>query len=114
MLVAIVLRSWAAATLGRFYTRTLRTAADQAVIRGGPYRFVHHPGYLGTQLLWVGFGWSTRNWLAGPIWGLVMFRFYRQRILAEEAMLVHDLGPAYEEYMASTPRLIPDLSTLLH
>jgi protein-S-isoprenylcysteine O-methyltransferase len=110
MILAIALRGWAAATLGRFYTRTLRTATDQSVIRSGPYRFVRHPGYLGTQFLWVGFGFSTQNWLAGPIWGLVMFLAYRQRILAEEAMLVHDLGRAYEEYMSSTPRLIPGLA----
>jgi protein-S-isoprenylcysteine O-methyltransferase Ste14 len=45
MLAAIGLRMWAALTLGRFYTRTLRTARDQIVVRDGPYRFVRHPGF---------------------------------------------------------------------
>jgi isoprenylcysteine carboxyl methyltransferase (ICMT) family protein YpbQ len=65
MLIAIGLRAWAAITLGRFYTRTLRTLSDQQVVRSGPYRFVRHPGYLGSLLMWLGFGLSTCDWLAG-------------------------------------------------
>jgi protein-S-isoprenylcysteine O-methyltransferase Ste14 len=110
MVLSIALRSWAALTLGRYYTRTLRTAADQPVIRTGPYRFVRHPGYLGTQLLWVGFGLSAQNWIAGAAWGALMFVLYRQRISAEEAMLLRKVGPAYAEYMASTPQLIPGMT----
>jgi protein-S-isoprenylcysteine O-methyltransferase len=110
MVGAIALRSWAAATLGRFYTRTLRTATDQVVVRSGPYRFVRHPGYLGTQLLWVGFGLSSQNWLAGPTCGLVMYLLYRRRMAAEETMLLQQLGRTYQDYMASTPQLIPGLS----
>jgi isoprenylcysteine carboxyl methyltransferase (ICMT) family protein YpbQ len=33
MLIAIGLRAWAAITLGRFYTRTLRTLSDQQLVR---------------------------------------------------------------------------------
>jgi len=69
MLAAIGLRMWAAMTLGRFYTRTLRTAPDQIVVRDGPYRFVRHPGYLGTLLMWTAFGLSTRDWLIGAVCG---------------------------------------------
>jgi len=112
MAAAIALRSWAALVLGRFYTRTLRTAADQHVVRDGPYRLVRHPGYLGTQLLWVGLGLCTQNGLTGALWGAVMFALYRRRIDAEEAMLLRELGNAYAEYMASTPGLIPNLAGL--
>ena len=42
MVLAIALRSWAAVSLGRFYTRTLCSATDQPVIRTGPYRVVRY------------------------------------------------------------------------
>jgi protein-S-isoprenylcysteine O-methyltransferase len=107
MLAAIALRMSAALTLGRFYTRTLRTAADQHVVRNGPYRFVRHPGYLGTLLMWTGFGLSTRDWLIGAICGAGMWLAYRRRIAAEETMLVQQLGDAYRDYMRTTPALLP-------
>jgi protein-S-isoprenylcysteine O-methyltransferase len=107
MLAAIGLRMWAAMTLGRFYTRTLRTARDQIVVRDGPYRFVRHPGYLGTLLMWTGFGFSTRDWLIGAVCGVGMWLLYRHRINAEENMLLEQLGDAYREYMRETPGLLP-------
>jgi protein-S-isoprenylcysteine O-methyltransferase len=107
MLAAIALRMSAAVSLGRFYTRTLRTAADQPVVRDGPYRFVRHPGYLGTLLMWTGFGICTRDWLIGALCGTGMWLAYRRRIAAEEAMLVDQLGDAYREYMRTTPALLP-------
>jgi protein-S-isoprenylcysteine O-methyltransferase len=109
MAAAIALRAWAASTLGRFYTRTLRTISGQQVVRSGPYRFVRHPGYLGTLLMWLGFGLSTRDWLTGILWLGVMSVMYWRRIQAEETMLRRELGKAYQEYMATTPRLIPGL-----
>jgi protein-S-isoprenylcysteine O-methyltransferase Ste14 len=111
MVMAITLRAWAAVTLGRFYTRTLRTISGQPVVRTGPYRFVRHPGYLGTLLMWLGFGLSTRDWLTGALSAGVMLLMYWRRIEAEEAMLQQDLGQAYQAYMAHTPRLIPGLPT---
>jgi protein-S-isoprenylcysteine O-methyltransferase len=107
MLAAIALRMSAALTLGRFYTRTLRTAADQRVVRDGPYRFVRHPGYLGTLLMWTGFGLSTRDWLIGALCGAGMSVAYRRRIAAEETMLVNQLGDTYRDYMRTTPALLP-------
>ena len=108
-MLAIVLRTWAAATLGRFYTRTLRTAADQQVVRTGPYRFVRHPGYLADLTMWVGFGLSTQDWLPGALWGGIMTLVYQRRMNAEEVMLKQELGQPYVDYMATTPRLIPAL-----
>src|SRR5579859_7484061 len=61
MTVALDVRDWAARTLGRFYTRTLRTAEDQTVIESGPYRWLRHPGYAADLLLWLGFGLASGN-----------------------------------------------------
>jgi protein-S-isoprenylcysteine O-methyltransferase Ste14 len=109
MLAALATRVWAARTLGRFYTRTLRTAADQTVIRSGPYRFVRHPGYAADLLLWLGFGLAARNWLVTGAISAAMWLAYARRIRAEEAMLIGRLGEPYQAYMRQTWRLVPGI-----
>jgi protein-S-isoprenylcysteine O-methyltransferase len=42
--------------LGRFYSRTLCTSSEQVVMESGPYRVIRHPGYLGSIMVWTGFG----------------------------------------------------------
>ena len=46
--LGLLLRLWAVLTLRERYTRTLLVHEDHAIERGGPYRFVRHPGYLGS------------------------------------------------------------------
>jgi protein-S-isoprenylcysteine O-methyltransferase Ste14 len=43
----IGLRLWAFRTLGRYFTFTVMTSADQSVVSNGPYRIIRHPGYAG-------------------------------------------------------------------
>jgi len=45
LLAARALRQWSFWTLGRYFTFTVQTSADQTVIATGPYRFVRHPAY---------------------------------------------------------------------
>src|SRR5262249_60922943 len=59
MVAGLGLKAWAMRTLGRFYTRTLRTEADQRGVTTGPYRLIRHPGYLPTLLISVAFAWPT-------------------------------------------------------
>jgi protein-S-isoprenylcysteine O-methyltransferase Ste14 len=51
MLSGIALRIWASRVLGAFYTRILRTSAQQHLVTRGPYRLVRHPGYLADLLM---------------------------------------------------------------
>jgi protein-S-isoprenylcysteine O-methyltransferase Ste14 len=57
--------------------------------------------------MWLGFGLSTGHWLTSVLWAGVMSLIYWRRIEAEELMLLIELGQAYQEYLASTPGLIP-------
>jgi len=107
MVLGLGLKWWAMHTLGRFYTRTLRTASDQLVVDNGPYRYVRHPGYLGAVLMWIGFSLTTRNWLALLGIAPTMLFAYTQRISAEETMLVQTLGEPYAAYQRRTARLLP-------
>jgi protein-S-isoprenylcysteine O-methyltransferase len=103
----LAVRLWSQAVLGRYYTSTLRHAADQPVLASGPYRILRHPGYGGMLLAWLGAGLATANWAAALAVTLLMVVAYCYRIAAEEAMLLGAFGDRYKEYMARTWRLLP-------
>jgi protein-S-isoprenylcysteine O-methyltransferase len=107
MALGLVIRLWAMLTLGQFYTRSLTTLENQNIVRGGPYRLVRHPGYLGTLLIWTGLPVSQANWIAIVVVMAVMGAIYANRMKAEEAMLLGRFGDQYRQYMLHTRRLIP-------
>ena len=58
----LALRAWSMRAWGASYTRTLRIEdGEQAVVDSGPYRWVRHPGYLGSLLTWVWFALTSRS-----------------------------------------------------
>jgi protein-S-isoprenylcysteine O-methyltransferase len=103
----LVIRAWGMRTLGAAYSRTLRTTADQRLVTAGPYRFVRHPGYLGTIAVWVGACLAFHSWLAALVVAVIMAIAYGWRIRAEEEMLAARFGDDYDRYAAHTARLIP-------
>ena len=107
MVGGIAMRLWSQAVLGRYYTSTLRHAADQAVVASGPYRLLRHPGYGGLLLAWLGAGLATANWAVALAIALLMVVTYSYRIAAEEAMLLGAFGDRYKDHMARTWRLLP-------
>ena len=105
--LGLALRAWAMGTLGRYYTRTLRTVDDQAIVDGGPYRLVRHPGYSGSLLIWIGYALGLGSALAAVITAGVLVTVYVWRINAEEALLRSSFGERYVAYQRRTRRLIP-------
>src|SRR5258708_10873435 len=103
----IALRWWSFRTLGRYFTFTVMTSANQPVITNGPYRFLRHPSYAGLLLIIAGIGFSYRNWLS--IACLIFFPLigFVYRIRVEEAALSATLGDAYTTYASGRKRLIP-------
>ena len=100
------LRAWSMRTLGRSYTRTLRTEDAQPVVDTGPYRFVRHPGYAGSLLIWTGFALTSRSGLVVPVVGGLVGLAYHRRVTTEERLLRRDL-PGYAAYCERTKKLIP-------
>ena len=103
----IGLRWWAMSTLGRYFTFTVQSSADQPVISGGPYRFVRHPGYTGVLLAMVGLGLLLTNWLSVVVLAVVVAAGMTYRISVEERALMATLGQPYEDYRSTRSRLIP-------
>ena len=101
------MRRWSEMMLGRYFTFTVMTSANQPVITTGPYRFVRHPGYTGVVLVVVGAGLVTGNWIGLAAWSLLVVVPLLYRIHVEEHALVAALGDRYSTYATAHKRLIP-------
>jgi protein-S-isoprenylcysteine O-methyltransferase Ste14 len=103
----LALRLWAVLTLRERYSKTLLIQEIHLVERGGPYRWVRHPGYLGSLLTLNGIALASGNWavlLASLIATLVAYSY---RIRIEDKMLVAALGDPYVEYQHRVRPLLP-------
>lgn len=103
----IGLRWWSFRTLGRYFTFTVMTSADQPVVTTGPYRFVRHPSYVGILLILIGIGAMYGNWLSLAALALLPLIGLVHRIHVEEAALSATLGDAYTSYASGRKRLVP-------
>ena len=97
-LAGFAMRRWSEMTLGRYFTFTVMTSADQPVITSGPYRFVRHPGYAGVLLVVLGSGLVTGNWIGLAAWTLLVMAPLLYRIHVEEDALQTALGDRYRTY----------------
>jgi protein-S-isoprenylcysteine O-methyltransferase len=93
--------------LGKYFTVDVSVMPRQPVIDTGPYRWIRHPAYLGSLLMFIGTGLTFAHPLAlvfmiGPPIAVLL-----HRIRIEEALLAKRLGGPYQQYMARTKRLVP-------
>src|SRR5256712_11492434 len=109
MLLGVLVRQWAIAVLGRFFSLTVRVAEDHRVVVKGPYRLGRHPSYTGGLITFIGLALAVQSWgaLLVLLSGFGVSYGYRMRV--EERVLLSELGPDYAEYMKRTKRLIPFL-----
>ena len=105
VLASILFVAWVM-NVNRYAARTIRVEAEQKVICTGPYRFVRHPLYAGSALLWLSTPLALGSWITWPFFVLLV-PFYVIRLLNEEKVL-HEELPGYSEYCLRTRfRMIP-------
>jgi protein-S-isoprenylcysteine O-methyltransferase len=107
--VGVAFRFWSIMVLGRFFRGVVTVQSDHEVVRRGPYRWIRHPSYLGALLGVVGFGLTGGGVAAALVTTAVIGMALAYRIAVEERALRAGLGAAYEEYAATTGRLLPRL-----
>ena len=107
MWAGIGFRFWAFATLGRYFTFTVMTSADQPVVSSGPYRIVRHPSYAGALLALIGIAFVQGSWLSLAVNIVIPAVGMVNRIRVEERALVAALGEPYVAYAAGRKRLMP-------
>ncbi|WP_328321908.1 isoprenylcysteine carboxylmethyltransferase family protein [Kribbella sp. NBC_00382] len=105
----LLVRVWAVLALGRSFSTYVQVDDEQAVVTGGPYRWVRHPSYSGLLLICLGFGVALANWLSIVVCLVVPALGLLPRIAVEEAELVRVLGERYRSYQKTTHRLVPGL-----
>jgi protein-S-isoprenylcysteine O-methyltransferase Ste14 len=109
MFLGVLVRQYAIAILGRFFSLTVQIAADHKVVEKGPYRLVRHPSYTGVLITFIGLGLAVQS-LGAILLLLVVFgTSFGYRMHVEERTLTSELGQDYASYMKRTKRLIPFL-----
>jgi protein-S-isoprenylcysteine O-methyltransferase Ste14 len=102
MLTGGVIAIWAKMALRRSFGAI---AANRGVKRGGPYRFVRHPMYLGYMIIQAGFLLAYFSLSLLALY-LVLWIIQILRIHEEEKVLLQDA--AYRDFANDVPRrLVP-------
>jgi len=109
MFLGILVRQWAIAVLGRFFSLTVRIAEDHRVVEKRPYRLVRHPSYTGVLITFIGLALAVQSLGALLVLLGVFSISYGYRIGVEEKTLLSELGEDYANYMKRTKRIIPYL-----
>ncbi|EOY33988.1 hypothetical protein QUC31_018649 [Theobroma cacao] len=93
------------ATLLMQYNSTLylakyseKVVVPTAVVQFGPYRWVRHPIYASTMLLFATYCVALRAPLSSLFVLAVCLMYYEQKAKLEEALMVETFGESYSEY----------------
>ena len=105
----LILRSWAVASLGRWFTWNITSQPGQALVTNGPYRLIRHPGYAGAWLMFVGTCVLLRSYWAALVASTLLFTAFSRRIRHEESLMLATF-PEYETYQRRTGSLVPRIS----
>ncbi len=107
MFSGVMVRQYAIAILGRFFSLSVQLSEDHRVVDKGPYRLVRHPSYTGILITFAGLGLAVQS--LGALLVLLLFFgiSFGYRMYVEERTLLSGLGQDYASYMKRTKRLIP-------
>lgn len=106
-LLGLIVRWIAIIHLGRFFTVNVAIADDHQLITTGPYRYVRHPSYTGTLLIFLGFGLCMLNVFSLAALFLPIAAAFLWRMHVEEEALRSAFGDRYRDYTARTPQIVP-------
>jgi len=103
----LALRLWAVLTLRERYSKTLLIQEGHSIEHGGPYRWVRHPGYLGSLLTLNGIALASGSWPVLFASLIATLAAYIYRIRVEDRMLITALGSPYVDYQRRVRALFP-------
>ncbi|PWA70176.1 Phospholipid methyltransferase [Artemisia annua] len=76
-----------------------KVVVPTAVVQFGPYRWVRHPIYASTGLLFLTYFIALRAPLSSLFIVAVCLMYYDQKAKLEEGLMVETFGDGYTEYM---------------
>jgi protein-S-isoprenylcysteine O-methyltransferase Ste14 len=95
-LAGLGLRAWAAGHLSK----------NEELTTSGPYGWLRNPLYLGTLIAGAGLVAAARSYCLAVLFAAAFLLVYLPAIELEEQRLA-ELFPAYPDYAARVPRLLP-------
>jgi protein-S-isoprenylcysteine O-methyltransferase Ste14 len=97
---------WARLTLGDLWSSTVTRKEGHVIVDRGPYGLVRHPIYTG--LILAAFALGAQIGLPASLAGAALMALgFAIKARTEERFLSVELGPAYADYRARTPMLVP-------
>jgi methyltransferase len=87
LVLAMGLRYWVIATLGRRWTTRVYCLSGEPTITHGPYRYLRHPNYLAVVIEIFALPLIHTAWLTAMIFSVTNGMVLRHRIRVEEAAL---------------------------
>jgi protein-S-isoprenylcysteine O-methyltransferase Ste14 len=94
---AILFWSAIVATRGRKLPSCFQRRTPEAIVIGGPYRYIRHPFYIAYSFVWMG-GFAASVWWPLAVTALVMGAVYYCAARQEERDFLN--GPLREDYRA--------------
>ncbi|HLG20340.1 MAG TPA: isoprenylcysteine carboxylmethyltransferase family protein [Bdellovibrionota bacterium] len=107
MLVGMSWRLWSIASLGSAFSSVAEIRPAQTIVTTGPYRYLRHPSYFGSIVMFVGIDVLLQSMWGGLATVAILIPAYLFRMRVEEAMLLDEFGEQYQAYQRTTRGLIP-------
>lgn len=104
--ISIIFLAWVHHTLGTSWNVPGVVKKEQALVTGGPYRWLRHPMYTSFALIAVAYWLISTNWLIAVI-GFIYWIVVVSKVNQEEAALIEKFGDTYREYIKHTGRFLP-------
>ncbi|RVW66035.1 hypothetical protein CK203_007435 [Vitis vinifera] len=97
--IGVMVGHWLAAYEGpELHLIPEKVVVPTAVVQFGPYRWVRHPIYASTMLLFVSYCLALRAPISSLFVIAVCLMYYEQKVKLEEASMVETFGEKYMEY----------------
>jgi len=100
---------WIQHSLGSNYSPQLRIRSEHNLVSSGPYRYVRHPMYTTSLIIYTGMGLLSANWFIGGVNVVATLVLMIFRTPREEGMLTQAFGDKYRQYSESTGKFLPRL-----
>ena len=107
LLAGTLIREWAIALLGRFFSRTVKIEQGHQLITNGPFSKIRHPAYTGMIMMYTAIILGLGTWTGALFMFIIILIPTIYRISVEEQALLESFGDEYLVYMNKTWRLFP-------
>jgi S-adenosylmethionine-diacylglycerol 3-amino-3-carboxypropyl transferase len=104
VLLASIVRMWAGSILSSRTVMAFKIQNNHFEV-SGPYNFVRNPIYFADLLAFTALSFCLRP--IGLLIPILIYLHYTQLIRYEEEKLKNKFGKTYEEYISSTPSILP-------